>query len=52
MFIVLECFGGSEFTIIVTDIVTGDNLSFKTRKDAQIEADKCQKGIVVQISNF
>jgi hypothetical protein len=48
-YIVLETFGGPEYTIIVTD-EEGNNMVFSTVELAQAEADNCQNGLVVQIN--
>jgi hypothetical protein len=48
MYIVLEAHGGPEYAIVITD-EDGNNLVFDTFEEAQIEADDCQNGIVVEI---
>jgi len=47
-FIVIEKHGGPEYAIIVTN-EEGENAVFDTAEQAQIEADDCQDGIVVEI---
>lgn len=49
MWIVIEKHGGPEYAIIVTD-ENGYNKIFDTEDDAQIEADDCQDGIVIEIN--
>jgi len=48
MYIVLETFGGPEYTSIVTN-EDGINKVFLTKAEAEIEASDCQDGIVVEI---
>ena len=48
MYIVIEKFGGPEYAIIVTN-EQGDVKIFETQEYAQIEADECQDGIVVDL---
>lgn len=47
-FIVIETFGGAEYSTIVTD-TNGSNLVFDTRDEAEKEATDCQDGLIVQI---
>lgn len=49
MYIVIEKFGGPEYATIVTDI-EGNNMIFGNKADAQLEAEDCQDGIVVEIN--
>ena len=48
MFIVLECHGGPEYAIVVTD-EDGNNKVFADETEAQAEADNCLDGLVVEI---
>lgn len=48
VFIVIECHGGAEYATIVTN-EDGETKVFDTEKEAQIEADDCQDGRVVEI---
>ena len=48
MYIVIEKLGGAEYAAIVTD-TEGNNKVFETKGKAQIEADDCQDGIVVEL---
>lgn len=48
MYIVIETHGGAEYAIIVTN-EDGENLVFDTPEEAQIEADNCQDGVVVEL---
>lgn len=48
-FIVIETHGGAEYAIIVTG-QDGHNLVFDTPQEAQVEADDCQSGIVVELN--
>jgi len=48
-YIVIECHGGAEYAIVVTN-ENGENKVFDTQEEAQAEADDCQNGIVVPIS--
>jgi hypothetical protein len=47
-YIILECHGGAEYAIVVTD-KNGDNLVFETYAGAEIEAADCQDGLIVEI---
>lgn len=47
-YIVLECHGGPEYAIVVTD-EDGNNKVFTSFAEAQKEADDCQDGLVVEI---
>lgn len=47
-YIVLECHGGPEYAIVVTD-EDGNNKVFTSYEEAQKEADDCQDGLVVEI---
>ena len=47
-FLVIEMFGGIEHSLIVTD-EDGNNKVFHTYEEAQLEADECQDGVVVEI---
>ena len=47
-FIVIECHGGPEYAIIVTD-EDGNTKVFDTKEEAQVEADDCQDGRVVEL---
>jgi hypothetical protein len=47
-YIVIECFCGPEYAIIVTD-QEGNNCVFENREDAETEAADCQDGIVVEL---
>jgi hypothetical protein len=47
-YIVIETFGGPEYAIIVTD-EDGSNKVFDTKEEAQIEADDCQDGIILEL---
>lgn len=47
-YIVIELFGGAEYTAITTD-TEGNNLVFENREDAEKEAAECQNGIVIEI---
>jgi hypothetical protein len=46
MYIVIECFPHDHPSIVV-DPEDGCPIIFDTEKEAQAEADQCQKGIVV-----
>jgi len=48
MYIVIEKFGGAEYAIIVTD-EEGNTKVFNTKEEAQLEADDCQDGLVVEL---
>ena len=48
MYLVIETFGGAEYATIVTD-EDGNNKVFEFRELAQLEADECQEGVVVEI---
>lgn len=48
MFIVIENHGGPEYACIVMD-EEGNNKVFSTEEDAQIEADDCQDGYVIEL---
>jgi hypothetical protein len=48
MYIVIETFD-PYFPFIVVNEIDGSTLVFDNKEDAQIEAEKCQKGIVVLI---
>lgn len=48
MFIVIECHGGAEYAIVVMD-EDGNNKMFDTQEAAEIEAEECQDGRVVEI---
>ena len=47
-YIVLECHGGAEYASIVID-EEGNNKVFDGREEAQLEADQCQDGKVIEI---
>jgi hypothetical protein len=47
-YIVIEKFGGPQYSIIVTD-VDGFTMVFESEKEAQREADDCQDAIIVEI---
>jgi hypothetical protein len=47
-FIVIECHGGPQYAIICID-QEGNNLVFETEYEAQVEADNCQDGRVVEL---
>lgn len=47
-YIVLECHGGPEYAIVVTD-EDGNNKVFTSYSEAKKEADQCQDGLVVEI---
>ena len=47
-YIVLECHGGPEYAIVVTD-KNGNNKVFTSYTEAKKEADNCQDGLVVEI---
>lgn len=47
-YIVLECHGGPEYAIVVTNS-DGNNKVFTSYSEAQKEADQCQDGMVVEI---
>ena len=47
-YIVLECHGGPEYAIVVTD-EDGNNKVFTSYKEAEKEANDCQDGLVVEI---
>lgn len=47
-YIVLECHGGAEYAIVVTD-ESGNNKVFSTIEEAQSEASDCQDGRVVRV---
>jgi len=49
MFIVIDIANGLEYAVIVTD-EEGLNQIFISKDDAQLLADKCQDGIVVEIT--
>lgn len=49
MYIVIEKFGGPLYASIVTD-EEGNNKVFEDLFDAEIEADDCQDGIVVEVT--
>lgn len=48
IYIVIECHGGPEYAIIVTD-KNGNNKIFDTYEDAKKEADECQDGLIVEV---
>ena len=48
MYIVLECHGGAEYTIVCMN-EDGTNMVFDNHQEAQDEADNCQDGLVVEI---
>ncbi len=48
-YIVIECHGGPEYAIIVTD-ENGNNKVFNTYKEAKKEADDCQDGLIVVVA--
>lgn len=48
MYIVIEKHGGAQYATIVTD-ENGDNKVFENKADAQIEADDCLDGMVIQM---
>jgi hypothetical protein len=48
IYIVIECHGGPEYAAIVTD-ENGNNKFFDNLNEAQIEADECQDGRVVEL---
>jgi hypothetical protein len=47
-YIIIECHGGPEYAIIVTD-QEGNNLVFETRAEAETEAADCQDGLIVEL---
>jgi hypothetical protein len=47
-YIVIDCFGGPEYAIIVTS-EDGENKVFDDKSEAQAEADDCQDGRVIEI---
>lgn len=47
-YLVLECFGGAQYAIVVTD-ENGNNKVFDTRENAEAEANDCQDGIVIEL---
>ena len=49
MFIVIETWPDLESAAIVMDPESGKNMVFKTGSEAQVEADMCQEGKVVEI---
>jgi hypothetical protein len=48
MYIVIEKHGGPEYAVIVTN-EDGENKVFDNEQEAQVEADDCQDGIVVEL---
>ena len=51
MFIVIEKFD-VEFPTIVSDMESGMPMLFDTAEEAQIEADECQDGIVLELIDY
>jgi len=49
MFIVIETWPDPESACVVVDPESGKTLTFKTREEAQAEADQCQAGKVVEV---
>lgn len=49
MYIVIEKHGGPQYAIIVTN-ENGENMIFDTREEAQIEANDCQDGVILEIN--
>jgi hypothetical protein len=49
MFIVIETWPDPESATVVVDPESGKTRVFKTREEAQAEADQCQDGIVVAV---
>lgn len=47
-YIVLELFGGPQYATVVTD-TDGNNLVFDTLAEAEMEAEDCQDGRVVEV---
>ena len=47
-FIVLECHGGPEYAIVVTD-EDGNNKVFDSYNDALTESNDCQDGMIIQL---
>jgi hypothetical protein len=47
-FIIIECHGGAEYAIICTD-ENGNNLVFESQEEAEVEANECQDGVIVEI---
>ena len=47
-YIVIDCFGGAEYAMVVTD-ESGNNKVFNTKAEADAEAKECQDGRVVKI---
>lgn len=48
LYIVIEMHGGAEYATICTD-EEGNNKIFDTKEEAQVEADDCQDGRVVEV---
>lgn len=47
-YIIIEKFGGADYAIVCTD-ENGNNKVFDTVEEAEIEANECQDGIVIEI---